>query len=383
MRCLTLTDERRTVSTDEIVRYPRRWPWPVRAAAAIAWMRRHRRSFDVVYATGLTPVARVGARIARRPVVVKIVSDPAWERATRGGLTTLSHPEFQRASTGSLRVRLMRLVRNRSVRGADAVVTPSAQLAADVTAWGAADVTVISNGVRWAGSPVERSDTRNSLHVLVVCRLIPLKRVDVLVDAATKADVDLTIIGDGPERAALDEKIRNAGVGSRVRLVGPMAHADVLERLSGSDALALASSHEGLPHVVLESLVVGTPVVTVPVGAVPDVVTDGVDGLIVEPPTVEGFADAFARLRDDAELRRRLRDGAAVAGRAWNFDQRVDDIERVLRGGRRRKADETARRLHRQDGPAQRTERRPAAQVRVACSVPRSGVRGDRTGRRP
>ncbi len=68
-----------------LVRFPRSWPWPVRTAGALAWVARLARQHDVVYATGLDLAAVAGAGLARRPVALKVVGDPAWERGVPSG----------------------------------------------------------------------------------------------------------------------------------------------------------------------------------------------------------------------------------------------------------------------------------------------------------
>jgi glycosyltransferase involved in cell wall biosynthesis len=92
---VSLTDSPHVDERADLVRYPRRWPWPLRLVAVTWWLVRHRRTYDVVYATGLHPAATAGARLARRPVVAKVVGDPAWERARRLGLLTTAFDEFQ------------------------------------------------------------------------------------------------------------------------------------------------------------------------------------------------------------------------------------------------------------------------------------------------
>jgi glycosyltransferase involved in cell wall biosynthesis len=85
----------------------------------------------------------------------------------------------------------------------------------------------------------------------------------------------------------------------------------VLEVLAAADASLLTSSWENLPHTVLEALAVGTPVLATAVGGVPEVVEDGVNGLLVPPGDVGATADAIRRFFADAELRARLRSQAA------------------------------------------------------------------------
>src|SRR2546423_7487665 len=122
---LTLTDEPGQPAPADLVRYPRRWPWPRRALAVAAWLFKHGDDYDVAYATGMGEAAVLGGRLAGRPVILKIVGDPAWERGVRQGKTSTSFDDFQDAGGGGLALRAMRWVRNWSVRRATARVTPS------------------------------------------------------------------------------------------------------------------------------------------------------------------------------------------------------------------------------------------------------------------
>ena len=166
-RVLTLTDEPESSSTPSVVRFPRRWPWPVRSARVFAWLVTHGRKSDVVYATGLTALAVTAARLIGRPVVVKVAGDPAWERGSRRGLTSLSFDEFQEQPATGARIRAMQQVRNRSIGAATAVVTPSGHLAETVSRWtGRDDVTVVPNGATTppeaaTADPIDSSGTRS------------------------------------------------------------------------------------------------------------------------------------------------------------------------------------------------------------------------------
>ena len=329
---VTLWDGAATSIEPGLVRFPRRWPWPARLAAVTAWLGTNRDAFDAVYATGMLPAAVLGGRLARRPVVVKVVGDPAWERGQRLGLTGREFEEFQRSPGGGARVGAMRWLRDTSLRAASAITAPSAYLADVIDSWlgGPAGVTVIPNGVR-ATATVRRSERGTQLAVVYVGRLVAHKRVERLIEAAARTDrVRLEIVGDGPERASLEEEARRLHVAGRVSFTGDLQHAEVLRRIAAADALALASDYEGLPHVVVEALVVGTPVVSHAVGGVPEVVTDGVAGLILADADVATIASAFERLRDDAGLRAGLSSGAARAGTDHRIGTTADKIESVI-----------------------------------------------------
>jgi len=331
---VTLTDAPRRTEDGHVVRFPRRWPWPVRLVAIAAWLICNRRRYDVVYATGLHPAAVAGGRLAGRPVVVKVVGDSAWDRGVRLSLTNRDFDRFQQATRGSLRLRLMRALRDWSVRNASAVTAPSDYLREVAEGWmgsRATPVRVIPNGVR--AIIAERASHRTStLRLASVGRLVAHKRIDALVQAISMVSgVDLVIVGDGPERRSLEDETERLSLRHRIIFTGSLEHQLVLERLYHSDALAIASSYEGLPHVVLEALALGLPVVTSAVGGASEVVTDGLDGLVIDPPDAPAFAAAFTRLRDDEALRTKLRAGARRTGAHWRFDRCADAVESLLR----------------------------------------------------
>ncbi len=341
---LSLTDGAGTSRGSDVVLLPRRWPWPVRIVAATWWLARHGPAFDVVYATGLELPAVAGSHLARRPVVLKVPGDSAWERGRRHGLTTLDFDEFQEASGGPLRLRAMRQVRNWAARNASALVVPSHYLGAVAGRWagGRTPVTVVLNGVAapepaaadaaGAAGPTPVPDRADGLGLVFVGRLVAHKRVEILLDAvaASHPSVTLDIVGTGPEEAALGARAETLGVADRVRFVGSLAHDEVMRRLAAADALVSATSYEGLPHVVIEALVCGTPVVTTPAGGVVEVIADGDNGRLVEPADAGAFAAVFEELRTDADLRTRMSAAAARAGQEWGFDRCADEIEGLL-----------------------------------------------------
>jgi len=331
VRVLSLWDGADVHDDGTVLRFPRRWSWPLRLGAVAGWLVSNRSRYDVVYATGMLPAAVAGARAAGRPVVVKVVGDPVWERGLREGLVAGEFEGFQRAGGGGVRVRGMRWVRDRSLRAATLVTAPSEYLAAVIDGWlgGPAAVDVIPNGVRVTPRRSRRRPSRTSL--VFVGRLVPHKRVERLLDAVGRTDgVRIDVVGDGPERAALEEEAARIGVTDRAAFHGDVSHDEVIDRIGRADALVLASDYEGLPHVVLEALAAGTPVVSPSVGGIGEIVHDEVEGLLVPDASVDSFVQAFARLRDDAGLRARLREGARAAGRRWRFDRTAERIEEAL-----------------------------------------------------
>jgi glycosyltransferase involved in cell wall biosynthesis len=328
---LTLWDGAAVDAGPELIRFPRAWPWPARMAAVTSWLVRNASRYDVVYATGLQPAAVAGAKVSGRPVVVKIVGDFAWERGRRLGLTAADFDAFQVGrDRRDVRVRAMRWVQNATLRSADEISAPSETLRATIEGWlgGPAPVEVIPNGVR----PPPRGTRRSAAAPFVyVGRLVAHKRVDRIVEAvAMVKGARLEVIGEGPEADRLVDLVGALEVEDRVALRGAMGHDDVIGALSRAAALVLASDYEGLPHVVLEALACGTPVVSPPVGGLPEVVTEGKNGLLLSDASVRSLAAGIRRIREDRGLATKLRAGAREAGKAWRIERTADGVEALL-----------------------------------------------------
>jgi glycosyltransferase involved in cell wall biosynthesis len=89
---------------------------------------------------------------------------------------------------------------------------------------------------------------------------------------------DLLIVGDGPERENLERLVAEYNLQMRVHFTGSLSHEAVIAALKTADLFVLNSIYEGLPHVLLEALAVGLPIVATRIGGTPEVVVDGVNG---------------------------------------------------------------------------------------------------------
>jgi glycosyltransferase involved in cell wall biosynthesis len=173
---------------------------------------------------------------------------------------------------------------------------------------------VIRNAVDVFSASRSRHD-RATPRLIAVGRLKAPKDFLTLVRALAalpEGSFEALIVGDGPDRGAVEEEIRRLGLEKRVRLAGE--RSDVPALLADADLFVLPSRSEGLPVSVLEAMAAELPVVASGVGGLPELVVDGETGILVPPGAPEPLAAALGRLVEDRDLRRRF--GAAGRTRA-------------------------------------------------------------------
>ncbi|MCX5747752.1 MAG: glycosyltransferase [Proteobacteria bacterium] len=161
-------------------------------------------------------------------------------------------------------------------------------------------------------------------------RLVPEKNYGLLLEAARGVlgpDVRLVIVGDGPERAALQAAVDPAIV-DRVHWLG-IRH-DIPALLSAFDLFALSSTTEGLPIAVIEAMAAGLPILCTAVGGLPGVIRHGETGLLVPPSDVDAYRAALRELAGDPDRRQALGDAArADVAVRFSLDRVMDDYLRL------------------------------------------------------
>lgn len=198
-----------------------------------------------------------------------------------------------------------------------------------------ASIVVIENGVdldRFAGvPPVEPARALDRpRRVGLVAGLRPVKGIDVFVRAAahiiaTHPDVTFHVAGEGPHRAELEHLIAEFELAGKVVLQGQTT--DIPGFLGAIDVAVLSSRSEGTPNAVLEFMAAGRPIAATAVGGIPDLMVDGIHGLLVPPGDPAPLAEAISRLLDDRALAAML--GAAARQRAQQRFGRATMVRRV------------------------------------------------------
>ena len=163
--------------------------------------------------------------------------------------------------------------------------------------------------------------------IVTVSALVALKGIDRLIDAMplmSKPDARLYVIGQGPERAALQARIAQHNLTERITLVGAKPQTELGDWYAAADVFALASHREGCPNVVVEALACGTPVVASDVGGVSELVTDDRYGFLV--PANEANAAGFATRLQTALQKDWSQKVIAESGGARGWDDVAKDV---------------------------------------------------------
>ena len=226
----------------------------------------------------------------------------AWHRT----LSTQWHANWP---SGRLMLRLLISRRRLSLRLATHVVANSAASRDDLTgAMGvpAEKVCLVPNAIAdplaWL-DPVERDPRR----VVCVGALLPAKGQETLIRAAAllagELDFHVEFYGDGPMRPGLERLAAELGVAGRCLFAGGRSHPVVMPRVAGAAVAVVPSLSEAFGLVNVEAMAVRTPVLASRVGGIPEVVRDGVDGLLVPPGDASALAAGLRRLLADPRLR--------------------------------------------------------------------------------
>lgn len=173
--------------------------------------------------------------------------------------------------------------------------------------------------------------------VICVGRLCSAKGQHVLVDAIDHIikqgkKIRLRIVGDGVDRQSLEKHVKDAGLDQDIIFEGAVNQDRIRDLYSRADAFSIPSFAEGIPVVLMEAMSMEIPCVTTRITGIPELIRDGIDGLMVAPSDVKGLAGALIQLMDKPELRKSM--GKKARQRIideYNLEKNVGQLATVFR----------------------------------------------------
>lgn len=284
----------------ELVKFSDVWHLPKIIRHYVYYRRvlRAAQSADVVLA--LDPVsvglpAMWAARRTGKPFVVKIVGDYAWEQGQQRFGITQNLDEFVKTENVPFMVRILRRIQTRVAQSATRIIVPSEYLKEIVTTWGIRDekISVIYNGIELPAHLSVPQKTDGEFLIVSAGRRVSWKGFEAI------------------------ERVARSHDRWRVFIASGLPRAEALGWIKSADVFVLNSLYEGLSHVLIEAMTLGTPVIATDVGGNSELVEDGVTGLLVPPGNDTALELALASVEQNPALARQ---------RALAAQKRMDDF---------------------------------------------------------
>lgn len=281
------------------------------------------------------------SRVFRKKFIVRIVGDYAWEVGVGKSKVSILIDDFQKAKKRGWTGTLYKL-QGWICKKANAVIVPSKYLGNIVKGWGVSDskIKVIYNGVDFKPSDLSQEEARNKIGVhgniiLSIGRLVPWKGFRMLIKIMPrllelKQFARLVIVGDGPDRKALDSMVKNLGLGNKVFLTGKKSKEELAVYLAASDIFVLNSGYEGFSHQILESMTADVPVIASAVGGNKEVITQGENGFMVRYNDEFNIIEAIKTIWQDNKLKDELLENGKKTPKKFSSEKMVKETIKIL-----------------------------------------------------
>jgi glycosyltransferase involved in cell wall biosynthesis len=269
------------------------------------------RGADIIYAQDTVSVglpAALAAIVLGKKFVVRVPGDYSWEQARQRFGVVDELDAFQTKKYGYA-VTCLRVVQQFVVRRARLVIVPSEYMKRLVSGWGSTKerIHVVYSSIDFAVSCEPPRDRPKGFLVVTVARPVPWKGLE------------------GLARVVARE-------GSwHVKIVHDIPRTQALGWVSAADVFVLNSSYEGLSHALIEAMWLGTPIVATQVGGNPELVQDGVEGLLIPSGNDEALYKALKKIEGDTQSAHVRAEAAKTKAKQFSIDATITEIAGLLK----------------------------------------------------
>jgi len=328
-----------------VIRVSRRYPKGLRHFLYFLHLLNLAKDSDVIYAQNLTSAgfpSILASKILRKKLVIKVVGNYAWEQSSMRGWFSGRISEFHKAKT--FKIKLLKRMQEALAKRANLIVVPCNYLKKSINSWGVPEnkIQLIYNAPKDLLSlDIFNKDSQEEIKsdgktILSIGRLDSWKGFHCLIEITKDLlqeipNLKLLIIGEGDERKNLEFKIKKLGLGDKVKLVGRVSHEEIPLFFKKSDIFILNSAQEGFAHVILESMQLGVPVITTNEGGNPELIEDGVNGILVEYNNKEQLKKAIIKLINDKNLKQKFIENSKIKLKKFSWENLVNETLKALK----------------------------------------------------
>lgn len=294
------------------------------------------RKCDVIYAQGPIasglPAYLVNNFISKK-YIVKVVGDYAWESARNAKIVDLDIDNFQKRKFPG-KIGILQYLQSLCVRYASRVIVPSYYLKTIVKGWRVDEksIEVVYNSYK--GEDNIENIIRKEDTLVSIGRLVSWKGFEGLIEIIPdllkeNPNFKLHIYGSGPDKEMLIDSIKKMGM-EDVIFIKNLKHPDLMRELSRAGIFVLNTGYEGLSHTILEAMSQGVPIVTTNIGGNPELIEDGVNGILVEYNNKEKLRQAILKLYRDKNLQEKFRKNSKEVLRKFTFEKMIGGTIKIL-----------------------------------------------------
>jgi len=289
--------------------------------------------YDLIYAQG--PVSSglpvwLAAPLLRKKFAVKITGDYAWEQARNKGGYAGRIDDFQKIEPVG-KIKWLKKIEKRVCQKADLVIAPSQYLKKMISGWGIKEnkIKVIYNAFGKVEIDLAGIGKRDNSLILSAGRLVPWKGFSALINLMPKLlEINprfrLAILGDGPQKKKLEDLIGELNLRDKVFILSA-SREDVFNYLKRAGVFILNSDYEGLSHIILEAIFLGTPVIASKVGGNPEIIKDNFNGFLVEYNNQEQIKKAILEIYQNKKIRQTFADNSQEAIKKFDLDRMIKE----------------------------------------------------------
>lgn len=290
---------------------------------------------DIIFAQDVSSVgfpSLLAAKLTRTSFYVRVPGDYAWEQSVQRFGVTDDMEVFQKKRYG-LKIQCIRFVQYLVTRFADVVITPSDYFKTVVVGWGVPEkkVRTIHNGVDFNMQKYS-VDKPNSLTLVTSGRMVIGKGFAKVVEMMQfLPDWHLVILGGGPEKENLTKIAHDLSLTPRVHFLGIVTRDEVFSWCAEADAFILNTYFENLPYQIVEAMYAGVPVIATNVGGIPELITTGQEGLLIDVNDVTAMTEAVKSVVSEKQQWSDRTDKAKKKAGDFSVDKMVKTLDALIK----------------------------------------------------